>query len=47
MPDQWLVIVAGPQQLDELKRMTDDEVSIYGGVDEVQSSRESVVICRR
>ncbi|TCD63305.1 hypothetical protein EIP91_005686 [Steccherinum ochraceum] len=39
MPDQWLVIVAGPQQIEELKRMSDDEVSNYGGVDELLSAR--------
>ena len=35
LPDQWLVIVAGPEQLDELKKFGDDEVSLYGGIDEV------------
>lgn len=37
MADQWLVIVAGSKQLEELRRMPDDQVSNYGGVDEVQS----------
>ena len=35
MPDQWLVVVAGPKQLEEVKKMSDDQVSNYGGVDEV------------
>ncbi|THH28886.1 hypothetical protein EUX98_g5315 [Antrodiella citrinella] len=39
MTDQWLVIVAGPKQLEELRRMSDDEVSNYGGVDELLSAR--------
>ncbi|THH28887.1 hypothetical protein EUX98_g5314 [Antrodiella citrinella] len=39
MTDQWLVIVAGPKQLEELKRMSDDQVSNYGGVDELLSAR--------
>ncbi|TCD69273.1 hypothetical protein EIP91_008208 [Steccherinum ochraceum] len=39
MPDQWLVIVAGPKQIEELKRMSDDQVSNYGGIDELLAAR--------
>jgi len=39
MADQWLVIVAGPKQLEELKKFGDDEVSLYGGIDELIAAR--------
>ncbi|TCD63302.1 hypothetical protein EIP91_005683 [Steccherinum ochraceum] len=39
LPDQWLVIVAGPKQLEELKKFGDDEVSLYGGIDELMAAR--------
>ncbi|KAH8103294.1 cytochrome P450 [Cristinia sonorae] len=38
MADQWLVVVAGHSQLEELKQMTDDQISSYGGIDELLSA---------
>ncbi|THH28881.1 hypothetical protein EUX98_g5295 [Antrodiella citrinella] len=35
LPDQWLVVVAGPQHLEDLKRMSEDQISNYGGLDEL------------
>lgn len=35
MSDQWLVMVSSHKLLEELKRFTDDEISNYGGLDEV------------
>ena len=35
MSDQWLVMVSNHKLLEELRRFTDDEISNYGGLDEV------------
>jgi len=39
LPDQWLVVIAGPQQIAELKKMSDDQISSYGGLDEMLAGR--------
>ena len=35
MPDQWLVLIAGPTLVEEVRKMPDDAVSLAGGADEV------------
>lgn len=35
MPDQWLVVVTGPQLIDELRKFPDDTMSLPRGLEEV------------
>lgn len=35
MTDEWMVIVAGQQEQEELRRMSDEQISNYGGLDQV------------
>ena len=35
MPDQWLVLIAGPTLIEEVRKLPDDAVSLAGGADEV------------
>ena len=35
MPDQWMVIVAGPTLVEELRRLPDDTSSFYDAAEDV------------
>ena len=35
MLDQWLVVISGPQLLDEIRKRPDDEVTFQAAADEV------------
>ena len=39
--DKWLVVVSGPEMLDELRRRPDEEVSFLEGAEEVRR----VIVC--
>lgn len=38
MLDQWLVIITGPRYIDELRKMSEDEVSLPRGLGEVRTT---------
>ncbi|KAL4243261.1 cytochrome P450 family protein [Abortiporus biennis] len=37
MPDQWMVVVSGPKYIDELKKMPDESMSLFRGLEELLS----------
>ncbi len=41
--DKWLVVVSGPEMLDELRRRPDDEVSFLEGAEEVGQAIASLI----
>ncbi|KAH8093069.1 cytochrome P450 [Cristinia sonorae] len=39
MPDQWLVLIAGPTLIEEVRKMPDDMISLAAGIEELLAAR--------